>query len=62
MDATESLAVIPEMGSKNLPESIISKYGDDVRKLVVPPFLVLYELLEDDRVLILGVMHNQAAY
>lgn len=62
MEATELLAVIPEMGSTNLPESIVSKYGHDVRKLVAPPFLVLYKLLDDDHVLVLGVMHNRAAY
>lgn len=62
MDATDLLAVIPEMGSTNLPASIVEKYGDDVRKLVVSPFLVLYKLLDDDRVLVLGVMHNRAAY
>ena len=62
MDATDLLAVIPEMGSTNLPASIVEKYGGDVRKLVVPPFLVLYKLLDDDHVLVLGVMHNRAAY
>lgn len=62
LDATELLAVIPEMGSTNLPRSIVEKYGLDVRKLVVPPFLVLYKLLPADRVLVLGVMHNRAAY
>jgi len=62
MDATELLAVIPEMGSTNLPASIVEKYGGDVRKLVVPPFLVLYKLLNNDRVLVLGVMHNRAAF
>ena len=62
MDATELLAVIPEMGSTNLPTSIVEKYGGDVRKLVVPPFLVLYKLLNNDRVLVLGVMHNRAAF
>ena len=62
LDATELLAVIPEMGSTNLPRSIIEKYGSDVRKLVVPPFLVLYKLLDGDRVLVLGVMYGRAAY
>jgi len=62
MDATDLLAAIPEMGSTNLPASIVEKYGCDVRKFVVSPFLVLYKLLDDDRVLVLGVMHNRAAY
>ena len=31
------------------------------RKPVVSPFLVLYKLLDDDRVLVLGVVHNRAA-
>ena len=38
MDATDLLAVIPEMGSTNLPASIVEKYGGDVRKPVVPSF------------------------
>lgn len=50
------------MGSTNLPRSIAEKYGPDVRKLVVTPFLVFYKLLPADRVLVLGVMHNRAAY
>ena len=62
LEATELLAVIPEMGSKRLPKSIMEKYGPDIRKLVVSPFLVLYKLLEDDRVLVLGVMHNRATF
>ena len=62
LENTELLAVIPEMGSTNLPRSISEKYGPDVRKLVVPPFLVLYKLLDGGRVLVLGVMHNRAAY
>ena len=62
LEATELLTVLPEMGSINLPRSISEKYGTDVRKLVVPPFLVLYKLLDDNRVLVLGVMHNKAAF
>ena len=50
------------MGSTNLPRSIAEKYGPDVRKFVVSPFLVLYKLLDGDRVLVFGVMHNRAAY
>ena len=62
LDATELLAVIPQMGSTNLPRPISEKYGADVRKLIVSPFLMLYKLLSGDRVLVLGVMHNRAAY
>lgn len=62
LDATELLAVMPQMGSTNLPRSISQKYGADVRKLVVSPFLVLYKSLPGDKVLVLGVMHNRAAY
>ena len=62
LDATELLAVIPQMGSTNLPRSISEKHGTDVRKLVVSPFLVLYKLLPGDKVLVLGIMHNRAAY
>ncbi|MBE6466820.1 type II toxin-antitoxin system RelE/ParE family toxin [Denitrobacterium detoxificans] len=62
IDATALLAQIPEMGSANLPSSIVLKYGTDVRKLVVSPFLVLYKLLPNERVLVIGVMHYRAAF
>jgi hypothetical protein len=52
----------PRDGLDQSPEIDSGEYGPDVRKLVVSPFLVLYKLLPADRVLVLGVMHNRAAY
>ena len=57
----EQLASFPEMGSANLPESIRARYGSDVRKLVVNPFLVIYEV-SDDAVEMLGIVHQRAAW
>ena len=37
------LDIIPTMGSTDLPESIIQTFGDGVRKLSNPPFLIIYE-------------------
>ncbi len=50
------------MGSANLPDSIRELFGEDVRKLSVAPFLVLYKVLpESEDVLVLGmVMQRQA--
>ena len=61
-DAIELLATLPEFGSPDLPDSIVKKYGSSVRKLVVAPFLVIYQVLPDDRVLILGLMHIRASW
>lgn len=47
LDAIELLPFVPEMGSTRLPESIVEEFGPQVRKLVVKPFIVLYELRED---------------
>lgn len=57
------LATIPEMGSRALPESIATQFGTDVRKLVVPPFDVIYRYDEQAGVVyLLGLMHQRAAW
>ncbi|MBQ9022158.1 MAG: hypothetical protein IJ113_09170 [Eggerthellaceae bacterium] len=61
-DAIDKLIVVPVIGSTNLPQAIIDKYGDEVRKLVVKPFLVIYKVLPDENLLILGLMYGRAAY
>ena len=53
----ELLQTVPEMGSANLPDSIRELFGEDVRKLSVAPFLVLYKVLpESEDVLVLGMV------
>ena len=59
----EQLADFPEIGSANLPESVVRQYGGNVRKLVVNPFIVIYEIDgEDDAVNVLGLIHQRAAW
>ncbi len=60
---TDLLSEFPELGSRNLPRSIVQTYGDSVRKLAVKPFLIIYEYREDeDIVYILGLDHQRAAW
>ena len=59
----EQLADFPEIGSANLSESIVERYGPNVRKLVVNPFLVVYEIdAPADAVNVLALIHQRAAW
>lgn len=60
MDAIEALPFVPEMGSRRLPESIAEEFGPHVRKLVVKPFLVVYEDGEDG-IRVHGLVHQRQA-
>lgn len=63
LDTVEMLLTVPEMGSKRLPTSIIQDFGPNVRKLVVKPFLVVYELMEDGNLIYIhGLMHSKQAW
>ena len=57
------LSSFPELGSANIPDSITRRHGDNVRKLVVNPFDVIYEYSPDeDTVYVLGLVHQRAAW
>lgn len=57
------LAVFPDIGSSALPESIVVRFGPNVRKLVINPFIIIYEVNEDaDTVDILALVHQRAAW
>jgi len=59
----EQLSEFPDLGSPNLSDYIVEKYGPDVRKLVVSPFLVVYELDRDaDDIDILALVPQRAAW
>lgn len=60
--AINLLQTVPEMGSRRVPASIGREFGTCVRKLVVKPFLVVYEVMEDgDLLYVHGVMHQRQA-
>ena len=57
------LSDFPDLGSRNIPESIRVRYGDPVRKLVVDPFDIVYEHDADaGAVYVLGLVHQRAAF
>lgn len=59
-DTAELLASFPELGTSNIPRSIHVRYGEQVRKLTVPPFILIYEYeAETDRVFLLGLDHSR---
>jgi mRNA-degrading endonuclease RelE of RelBE toxin-antitoxin system len=62
-DIIDLLPSMPVLGSTNLPVSVQKDYGDNVRKLVISHFLVIYEILEDeDAFLLLGLVPQRAAW
>lgn len=57
------LSDFPDLGSSNLPRSITVRYGNTVRKLIAPPFLIVYEYHRDeDAVYVLGLDHQRSAW
>jgi len=57
------LNVIPTMGSTDLPESVIQTFGENVRKLSNPPFLIIYEYDENEQlVTVYALIHERQAY
>lgn len=59
----EQLSDFPDLGSSNLSESIVEQYGSCVRKLIVNPFIVVYEIdKHEDAVNILGLIHQRAVW
>ncbi len=58
----EQLSTFPNLGSVNLPGSIKERYGGDVRKLVIDPFIVINEIRQSEiAVYVLGLIHQRAA-
>jgi len=57
------LNIIPTMGSTDLPESIIQTFGDGVRKLSNPPFLIIYEYDESaELITVYALVHERLAF
>ncbi|MEG2851066.1 MAG: type II toxin-antitoxin system RelE/ParE family toxin [Raoultibacter sp.] len=62
-ETIDLLAVVPTMGSTAIPSSIKKLFGASVRKLVISPFLVIYEYTESENtVTLLGMMHEKTAW
>lgn len=63
MRTIDLLSSFPDMGSRNLPASIRERFGANIRKLVVRPFLVIYEHnQETDAVHIYGLDHHRETW
>lgn len=59
----EQLSDFPEIGSPTLSDYIVKEYGPQVRKLVVSPFVAIYEYDGDaDTVNVLALVHQRAAW
>ena len=62
LNAIDLLSSVPEMGSRRVPASIEQEFGPCVRKLVVKPFLVIFEIIADEGLLYMhGLVHQRQA-
>lgn len=58
-----TLKTIPTFGSSDLPQSIRKQFGEQVRKISCPPFLIIYEYFtNDDLCVIYDLIHERQAY
>ncbi len=58
----ELLAFVPEMGSRILPESVVRRFGREVRKVVIDPFDIIYRYFpEEDLVFVEGLLCQREA-
>lgn len=61
--AVDMLSDFPEIGSPILSDYIVKEYGPQVRKLVVSPFVAIYEYdRKADAVNVLALVHQRAAW
>ena len=59
----EILPTIPSMGSTDVATALAYEYGEGVRKIPVGPFdIVTFYEDEADRVTVLGLVHQRAAW
>lgn len=60
-EGIELLATMPEIGSKILADSIVERFGSDVRKLIVERFIVIYRYYpEQELVYVIGAFRQRA--
>lgn len=48
----QSISTFPNMGSSNVPRSVIAAYGEGIRKTAVKPFDLIYRYEEDEDLVI----------
>ncbi|WP_139653314.1 hypothetical protein [Raoultibacter phocaeensis] len=61
--AITTIQTIPTVGSSHLPESILQQFGNGVRKISCPPFLIIYEYFpSENRAVVYGLIHERQAY
>lgn len=63
MRAFEAIAAFPRIGSANLPQSVVERFGFGVRKFYVEPYDIIYEYHDaEDSVHVYGLVHYRATY
>ncbi|NHM15761.1 hypothetical protein GMI69_03620 [Eggerthellaceae bacterium zg-887] len=63
LNTVELLAIIPSLGSTNVPRSIAAEFGAGVRKIPVSPFDIITIYHPDkDLVEVAGLVHQRAAW
>ncbi len=61
-DRISLLEHVPEIGSRIVSDVVRLRFGDEVRKLVVNPFDVVYQYYPElDLVYVLGLIHQRDA-
>ena len=59
-DILWELKTIPELGSRDVPASVVSRYGGKARKLVVSPFDIFYTYDEGTGLIeVLALVHQR---
>ncbi|MCH4213629.1 MAG: type II toxin-antitoxin system RelE/ParE family toxin [Atopobiaceae bacterium] len=57
LESVHGLSVFPEMGSRLIRETVIERFGEDIRKLVVSPFVIIYRY-DGNQVVLLDVLYG----
>lgn len=58
-----NLESIPALGSDILPKGIVDSFGNNVRKIACPPFLIVYELFDKNQLAVIyDLLHERQAY
>lgn len=59
----KNIEAFPEIGSSNVPGSVKDEFGQNVRKVVVGPFDLVYEFAEEsDTVYIHALVHQRKVF